>query len=90
MPQVQRTGEWVSAQVGADRVMMNVASGDYVGLTSVGARIWDLLDRVDTVDAICAELTGAYDVTPEICRAEVQSFLAELAAASAVTLDAPS
>ena len=86
MSRVQRVGEWVHAQVGTDRVMMNVSSGSYLGLTSVGARIWDLLERVTTLDGICDELVRQYDVERETCRAEVQAFLAELANAGALAI----
>jgi hypothetical protein len=87
MRQVRRAGEWVHADVGPDRVMMNVASGGYVGLSAVGARIWDLLDEARSVESICEELVRRYDVDPETCRTEVQAFLDDLAGAGAVTFD---
>ena len=89
MSSVRRIGEWVHAEVGPDRVMMNVASGHYVGVSKVGAHIWDLLDEPASTDALCAELVRRYNVSPDTCRAEVQAFLDELAGAGAVTFDPP-
>lgn len=89
MEHVRRVGEWLDAEVGADRVMMSVTDGNYLGMTAVGARIWDLLGQVSTVDGLCRELTRQYDVDPAACRAEVRAFLDELAALGAVTFDPP-
>jgi len=85
MDGVRRVGEWVHAQVGDDRVMMNVASGNYLGLSSVGARIWDLLDEPRSVDALCDHLVRQYEVDRQTCRTEVEAFLETLTQAGAVT-----
>lgn len=84
---VRRVGEWLDAEVGADRVMMSVADGNYLGMTQVGARIWDLLGQVSTVDAICGELIKQYEIDPATCQAEVRAFLNELAQLGAVTFE---
>lgn len=86
MLRVERVGEWVSAEVGADRVMMNVASGHYLGMTAIGAQIWDQLDGKTSVEDLCARLVRRYDVDTKTCQAEVQAFLGELAKLGAVTL----
>lgn len=85
MSRVQRVGEWVFANVGADRVMMNVVSGHYLGVTSIGAQIWDLLEESPSIDDMCARLVRRYEVDHQTCQGEVRSFLDELARLGAVT-----
>jgi hypothetical protein len=36
---VRRQGDWLTARVGDELVMMSAQTGDYVGLTEVGARL---------------------------------------------------
>ncbi|HVN00302.1 MAG TPA: PqqD family peptide modification chaperone [Caulobacteraceae bacterium] len=84
---IRRNGEWLTATVDSELVMMSAASGHYVGLSEVGARIWELIEPPLELDALCARLVEEFDVTPQACRADVQSFLAELARHGAVAMD---
>ena len=87
MTLVQRKGGWLSATVGEELVMMSAEHGAYLGLTAVGARIWELIETPRDTDEICAQLTGEFEVEPETCRAEVMQFLEELASNGAVEMD---
>jgi hypothetical protein len=84
---VRRQGDWLSAKVGDELVMMSAKSGSYIGLSDVGARIWELIETPQPVDAIVARLREEYDVGEETCRAEVNAFLGELTKYGAVALD---
>jgi hypothetical protein len=84
---VRKQGDWLAAKVGDELVMMSAEQGHYIGLSEVGARIWELLDTPRDLDAVCAQLQLEYDVTAEICRAEVESFLNELVKHGAIALD---
>ena len=84
---VRRDGDWLSATVGEELVMMSPETGNYLGLTEVGRRIWELIEEPRDHAEICAQLEREFEVTPEICRAEVEEFLAELARQGAVALD---
>jgi len=86
---VRKQGDWLSAKVGDELVMMSAEKGNYIGLSEVGARIWELLDAPQDVDTVCARLQQEYEVAPETCRAEVESFLNELVKHGAVALDPP-
>ena len=66
---IQRQGDWLTATVGDELVMMSATKGNYIGL-----------------DAICAELVKEFDVTPEVCRAEVEAFIADLGKHGAVAV----
>jgi len=87
---VRKQGDWLAAKVGDELVMMSAEKGNYIGLSEVGARIWELIETPQEVDALCARLQDEYDdVTPEVCRAEVETFLNELVKHGAIALDPP-
>jgi hypothetical protein len=83
----RRTGNWLSATVGEELVMMSVEDGKYLGLNEMGRRIWDLIAEPRNVAEICRTLEQAFEVTPETCRAEVEAFLQEMTQNGAVALD---
>jgi hypothetical protein len=84
---VRRDGDWISATVGAELMMMSAERGVYLGVTAVGRRIWELIEQPRDLAEICERLEAEFEVTPETCRAEVEEFLTELAAKGAVVLD---
>ncbi len=89
MATVRKQGDWLAAKVGDELVMMSAEKGNYIGLSEVGARIWELIETPQEIDALCIRLQSEYDVTPEVCRAEVGTFLQELAKHGAIALDPP-
>lgn len=86
---ISRHGDWLSAKVGDELVMMSAEKGNYIGLSEVGARIWDIIETPRDFEAVCAQLQQEYDVTPDLCRAEVETFLNELVKHDAIALDPP-
>ena len=85
----RKQGDWLAAKVGDELVMMSAEKGNYIGLSEVGARIWELIETPQDVDAVCAQLQDEFEVAPEVCRAEVESFLDELVKHGAIALDPP-
>jgi hypothetical protein len=83
---VVQHGDWLSAKTGEGLVMMSAEQGDYLGLSKVGARIWQLIETPRHVDEICAILLAEFDVTPETCRTDVEEFLGELVKHGAAAL----
>ena len=86
---VRRQGDWLSAKVGNELVMMSAEKGNYIGLSEVGARVWEIIETPSEVGAVCARLQAEYEVAPETCRAEVDAFLEELEKHGAIALDPP-
>ena len=84
---IARKGDWLSAKVGDELVMMSVSKGKYLGLSDVGARIWELIETPRSFDDVMAALLSEFDVTAETCRAEVETFLKDLASHDAISLD---
>ncbi|HWU72620.1 MAG TPA: PqqD family peptide modification chaperone [Sphingomonas sp.] len=84
---IYRDGDWLAAKVGNELVMMSATKGNYIGLSEVGARIWELVETPRTIESLCDALVAEYDVDPATCRAEVDSFLATLCQHNAVRID---
>jgi hypothetical protein len=82
---IRRRDGWLAAKVGQELVMMSVENGVYIGLNAVGARLWEMIDTPKEVDELCAGLAEEYEVTEEACRAEVESFLADLEQRGAIS-----
>ena len=76
---VRRNDSLLHADAGEELVMLSVAAGNYYSLDRVGRRIWEMLTEPMTIGEICRRLTTEYEVTPEVCEAEVLSFLSEMA-----------
>ncbi len=86
---VRKQGDWLAAKVGDELVMMSAEKGNYIGLSEVGARIWELIETPQEIEVVCAHLQEEYEVAPEVCRAEVETFLNELVTHGAIALDPP-
>lgn len=83
---VTRSADWLTARVGDELMMMSASHGEYIGLSAVGARIWELLETPRSVDALCAQLQQEFEVGPETCRADVERFIGDLVRHAAVSL----
>jgi hypothetical protein len=84
---VRKHGDWLAAKVGDELVMMSAERGNYLGLTEVGTRIWELVEVPRTIEDLCAQLVTEFDVTHDVCRAEVETFLRDLEKHGAITLE---
>ncbi|MDB5707273.1 MAG: hypothetical protein JWN66_4389 [Sphingomonas bacterium] len=75
---IERKGDWLSARVGEEIMMMSPERGKYIGMNEVGARIWDMIETPKDAATLYAELQREFAVSPEECEAEVDAFLAEM------------
>ena len=84
---IERKGDWLSARVGDEIMMMSPEHGKYIGVNEVGARIWELIETPSDVTTVCEELQREFEVSPEVCKAEVDSFLAEMEKHGAIVVN---
>ncbi len=84
---VRRNGDWLTASVSDDLVMMSVETGQYMGVSRIGRRVWELIGSPRTVEALCGQLVGEYKVEPEACRSDVEDFLREMVELKAIMID---
>lgn len=85
---IHRDGDWLSTRVGDDLVMMSAAQGNYLRLSAVGARVWELLEQPQSREDLHAALIAEYDVSPDECRRAIDDFLTTLVKRRAVRIDA--
>lgn len=69
-----------------DAAILHLKTGVYYGLESVGAAIWELLQKPTTVNAICEAISAEYEVSREQCERDVYEFLSNLMTAGLVTV----
>jgi Coenzyme PQQ synthesis protein D (PqqD) len=84
---IRKQGDWLAANVGEELVLMSGEKGNYISLSKVGTRVWGLIETPRTVEEVCGQLTAEFSVSPEVCRADVEDFLRELARHGAISLD---
>jgi hypothetical protein len=75
---VVRSGDLVAAPIGSDLAMMDLESGSYFVLDSVGAAIWEQLEQPVRVSELCERLRARYDVSEAQCEADVLQYLEKL------------
>ena len=63
--------------LGAEAVVLNLQSGTYFGLNSVGTRIWLLLEHHDLAGT-CEQLSAEYDAPRERIKSDVLALVDSL------------
>lgn len=61
-----------------DKVMMDLDSGNYYALNSVGAAIWEAIEEATTVESVIQKLMDEYEVEQEVCTMQVINYLQSL------------
>ena len=74
---VRKTG-LVSADMDGDTVLMSLEQEEYYGISGVGPRIWELLDKPISLSAIIKTLCYEFEVDEAMCHADVQEFIQSL------------
>lgn len=76
---VQSEGFLVSDMDG-EKVMLSIENGKYYNLGLIGGRIWELASTPVTVTGMVEQLVAEYEIEPEVCEQQVQTFLKQLIA----------
>jgi len=61
-----------------EAAILNLKSGVYFGLNTVGANIWKLIQEPRTIKEIRDVLVDEYDVEPKCCEKDILELLQEL------------
>lgn len=83
----QRDPNWIGAELDDSLVMLDVESGQYVGLNKTATAIWDALAEPVSPATIQTQLLARFDVSAEQCAAAIERTLThfeELGAIKAV------
>ena len=76
----------VSCDLQGEAAILNLESGVYYGLDSVGARIWDLIKEPKTVKELRDTLVEEFEVAPDRCEADLRDLLEKLSAEGLVEI----
>ena len=68
----------VSTSIGDEAVILGAEAGQYFGLKDVGARVWELVQEPQRVEALCAVIRADDDVGAEECERDVIDLLTDL------------
>jgi hypothetical protein len=68
----------IQSQIGDEIVMLDVDSGFYFGLNSVGSIIWSYLKEPISHQELIEKLTAKYEVDKGTCGKETEDFLNQL------------
>ena len=66
-------------QLGAETVILDLASSSYFGLDPVGTRIWQLMTEGQTLAQVCETMLAEYEVTREDIERDVLALVQTLA-----------
>ena len=83
---VVRNEGLLTTEVDGELIAMSVEQGACYGLNGVGTRIWALIAEPRSIDSLCEQLLGEFEVEPDRCRREVVELLGELRADGLVTV----
>lgn len=72
---------FAETRIGEEVVVMNLATGDFFSLTGTAAAVWELLDGRPEHESTVAELADRFSASPDEVRADLDTFIAELAQA---------
>ena len=72
--------------VGAETVILDLASGMYFGLDPIGARIWRLLGEGKTLAEVCDAMQATHDVPREKIELDVVELVEALQAQRLVAI----
>lgn len=70
--------EIIQSKIADEVVMLDVESGFYFGLNSVGSIIWNHLEKPITFDELIASLIGQFDIDKETCQKDTMEFIVQL------------
>jgi len=72
--------EQVSSDLAGEAVILDLKSGVYYGLNSVGASIGNLIQEPRTINEVRDAILAQYEVEPEQCDRDIKALLEELEA----------
>ena len=74
----------VFSEIEGEVVVLDLESGTYYGLDSVGARVWHLIQEPQTVTAVRDALLDEFEVDLGRCEKDLTALVQEMAAAGLV------
>jgi hypothetical protein len=73
-----RNQDLIATDMDGDTVMMSIEHGEYYGISGVGSRIWELLEKPTSFSVIVATICLEFEVDKEKCQSDALVFIREL------------
>ena len=64
--------------VGDEIIILNMETGDYLGLNTVGSAIWEHLQTPQSINSIIEKLMAEFEVDRQTCIAETTEYLEKI------------
>ena len=74
----RRNPDLTGATIDDELVMMGVEHGQYYGLTGVGPRVWELIEKPLTFNELLARILDEFEVELEVCEKDLAEFLKQM------------
>lgn len=68
----------LSNPVGDEVIILNLETGDYLGLNAVGSAIWEALSHPQTVASLIGRLMTEFNVDEETCTRDTLEYLEKI------------
>ena len=78
----------LSCDLAGEAAILDIKSGTYYGLNTIGARIWNLIQSPKNVKEVLDVLLEEYDVETDRCEKELLDLLHELEAKGLIEIQA--
>jgi hypothetical protein len=75
---VRASDDVVVRELDGEAVLLNLESGMYFGLDSVGTRVWQLIDQHHRLSAVVDAMCEEFDAPPETIERDVLRLVTEL------------
>ena len=75
---VTRSKDPSGVQLNGELVMMDTESEKYLGLNSVAARVWEILESNQSIIGICQILQQEYNIDKDTCISDVSACIEEM------------
>ncbi len=73
-------------ELDGEMVILDMKSGQYFGIDTIGCEIWKMLEKNVCPDEIVDHLLNEYDVLPDTCCQHVYSFIDHLQQSNLISL----
>ncbi len=68
----------VSCDLDGEAAILNIKDGIYYGLDPIGAKIWNLIQKPNTINRIIQVIIEEYDVKTEECQIDIFELIEQL------------
>ena len=83
---VEVPGDVLVSELDGESVILNLKTESYFGLDEVGAMMWSVVTRADSIEAAYETLKGEWNIDPALLRNDLSTLLEQLASEGLVRI----